>query len=122
MEDFPEHPEVKTDLEGADPPSPSKWGSDARMNAFLKQIEKLSKKSDYRRLWPDRDLESTGASAPGTVSPITIYVWEREGYVVCLEERFDLQGRPQFRWVACQYKASLKNTLAVAEQRARAPW
>lgn len=122
MEHLPEHPEVAADLAGAPPPDPANWGADARMKAFLDQIEKLSRRADYRRLWPDRVLETTGASATGTTSPITIYTWEREGYVVCLEERFDLQLRPRFRWVACQYNASVSSTVADAERRARTPW
>jgi hypothetical protein len=122
MEHLPEHPEVNTDLAGAPRPGGPNWEADGRMSAFLNQIEKLSTKADYRSLWPDRILESTIHSTPGTISPITIYAWEPEGYVVCLEERFDLQLRPRFRWVACQYNASASSTVADAERRARTPW
>jgi hypothetical protein len=77
-------------------------------------------------VWPDRSAEdgeiSIAGPALGTLSPVTIYTWEREGYVLCLEERLVFGSRSKFRWLACQFKTPVAEVIATAKSRARTHW
>lgn len=126
MAGFSEHPEIQDDLRAAPPPTPANWDADGRMDVFLEQIERLSKHPNYRKVWPDRipgvagEVSIAGA-ALGTLGAVTIYAWEREGYIVCLEVRIGFDRIPRFRWLACQHGASPASAMADARRRARMP-
>lgn len=90
--------------------------------AFVAHIEKLSRRPEYRQLWPDRvpDVgeESFAGEAFGTIGAVTIYTWEREEFVLSLEERQTRRGEPSFRWLACVPMGSPDAVIALARRRA----
>ena len=126
MAQFRVHPSVEDDLQKAPPPDPANWMVDTRMDEFLEELEDLSDRPDYRRVWPPRIAgigeRSVGGQVYGTVGAVTIYGWEREGYVVCVEERIELGNQPSFRLQVVQHGVSPASAMDEAERRARTPW
>jgi hypothetical protein len=55
----------------------------------------------------------------GTIGPVTLYTWEREGFVLSLEERRTRSGRPVFRWLACVPQGSVAAVANLARERAK---
>lgn len=120
------HPEVESDIEQAPRRPVQDWMADIRLKEFIREIERVGDRDDYRKVWPDRMAEggevSIAGQALGTTYPVTIYTWEREGFVLCLEERLVFGSKPRFRWLACRYGAPAAEVIATARQRATTHW
>src|ERR1044071_5350125 len=111
MSRFEVHPEVRKDLQALPPPNAATLHADTHMDEFLDEIEALANRADYRQVWPDRIPNIGEASYGGNeyqivIGAVTIYGWELEGYVVCLEERTAYALAPRFRWVLCKHGLS----------------
>ncbi len=125
MGQFEVHPSVQDDLKKAPPPDPAHWMSDTRMDVFLEDIEVLSARPDYRKVWPER-IPSIGEQSRGaTFAPagsFTLYAWLQEGFVICLEERLNLSGELKFRWLLCLHGVAPASAISEAIELTRTPW
>jgi hypothetical protein len=122
-----EHPEIPEDLRQIDIADPSVSVRVTRLNEFVKEIERVSRSQAYGQKWPDRVPEvdpSISVDARESIRPVTLYLWQREGFMLCLEERWTSAdaSRPKFRWLVCAPDVDAQTALTMAIRRAQTAW
>ncbi|HEY1890402.1 MAG TPA: hypothetical protein VGG63_08345 [Steroidobacteraceae bacterium] len=127
MTAFDVHWRVPKDLQALPPADPTTLKSDTLMDEFLEEIERLSTRQDYRRVWPERiaDIGETsygGAEYAHVQGIFTLYTWSLDKFVLCLEERLSFGNVRRFRWLICGHGISADAAIREALARARDPW